>query len=256
MTSPHETDPVLARIAPRWNGARTERNLIATQERLSGRRRARPRWRLAIVVATLATGGAALAARFDLLPRAGRAPVAPPAASAERPPAPVAAKRVSAAPLPEAPAEVVPNVQEPARHASRPSSPAHTNSRAGDESAEGLIHAADEARRAGKAADAVPLLQRLLREHPADVRAPLAAFTLGRVLLAQLRRPGEAADAFALARRLAPHGALAGDALAREVEASARAGDAARAARLAADYVAAYPHGQRREAVRRWGGLD
>ena len=52
-----------------------------------------------------------------------------------------------------------------------------------------------------------------------------AAFSLGRVLLGELRRPAEAAQAFARARKLAPDGPLAEDALAREVEAWARAGN-------------------------------
>jgi hypothetical protein len=74
---------------------------------------------------------------------------------------------------------------------------------------------------------AIPYLRRLLRDHPGDARAPLAAFTLGRILLAELGQPTEAADAFALARRLAPRGPMASHALAREVEAAARGGDAA-----------------------------
>jgi hypothetical protein len=52
-----------------------------------------------------------------------------------------------------------------------------------------------------------------------DPRAPLAAFTLGRVLLRELARPREAAAAFAQARALAPRGPFVEDALAREVEA-------------------------------------
>ena len=63
------------------------------------------------------------------------------------------------------------------------------------------------------------LLRKLLREHPDDPRAPLAAFTLGRLLLMELGRPAEAAAAFAQARRLSPTGPFAEDALAREVEA-------------------------------------
>ena len=43
--------------------------------------------------------------------------------------------------------------------------------------------------------------------------------------LAELGQPTEAADAFALSRRLAPRGPMASHALAREVEAAARGGD-------------------------------
>ena len=121
---------------------------------------------------------------------------------------------------------------------------------------EELMRSADAARRAGRPAQAVPYLRRLLRDHPADARAPLAAFTLGRILLAELGQPTEAADAFALSRRLAPRGPMASHALAREVEAAARGGDAARARRLAATYVADYPAGPHLEAVRRHGGIE
>ena len=123
-------------------------------------------------------------------------------------------------------------------------------------SAEDLMLAADAARLSGHAAEAVPYLERLLREHSSDARAPLAAFTIGRISLAQLGRPGQAADMFALSRRLAPAGALASDALARETEAAAAAGDGARARRLATEFVSRYPSGRRTQAVRRAGGLE
>jgi transmembrane sensor len=125
-----------------------------------------------------------------------------------------------------------------------------------DHSAEDLMLAADAARLSGHPAAAVPYLRRLLREHGGDVRAPVAAFTLGRVLLAELGRPAEAADAFALSARLAPAGPLAADALGREVEAASRAGDAARARRVAEVYVARFPNGARAAEVRRAGGLE
>jgi transmembrane sensor len=125
-----------------------------------------------------------------------------------------------------------------------------------DHSAEDLMLAADAARLSGHPGAAVPYLRRLLRDHADDVRAPVAAFTLGRVLLSELARPAEAADAFATAYRLAPSGPLAGDALGREVEAAADAGDAARAHRLAETFVARYPNAPRAATVRRAGGLD
>jgi transmembrane sensor len=124
-----------------------------------------------------------------------------------------------------------------------------------EHSAEDLMLAADAARLSGHPASAVPYLRRLLLRYPTDVRVPVAAFTLGRVLLADLSRPAEAADAFALSYRVAPTGPLAADALGREVEAAARAGDAARAHRLATTYVARYPKEPRVAAVRRAGGL-
>jgi hypothetical protein len=125
-----------------------------------------------------------------------------------------------------------------------------------ERSPEALMVAAEAARQAGHPAEAARELRRLLREHVADARAPVAAFTLGRILLAELERPGEAAEAFALCRRLAPGGTLAPDALAREAEASARVGDATRARRLAEEYLARYPVGPHAAAVRRSGGLE
>jgi transmembrane sensor len=125
-----------------------------------------------------------------------------------------------------------------------------------EHSAEDLMLAADAARLSGHPGESLPYFRRLLREYPSDSRGPIAAFTLGRILLSQLDRPGEAADAFALARRLAPAGTLAPDALAREVEAAARAGDRPRARTLAEEYVSSYPAGRRAAAVRRSGGIE
>jgi transmembrane sensor len=117
-----------------------------------------------------------------------------------------------------------------------------------------LLLAADAARLSGHPAEAVPYLQRVVRGHAGDPRAGLAAFTLGRVLLDELGRPGDAVDAFAHAR--ASGGPLAEDALAREVEASARAGDGAKSRELAELYRRLYPNGRRAKAVSRFGGLD
>jgi transmembrane sensor len=119
-----------------------------------------------------------------------------------------------------------------------------------------LLLAADVARMSHHPAQAVDPLRRAVGSHRSDPRAPLAAFTLGRVLLDELGRPREAADAFADARALAPGGPLAEDALAREVEAASRAGDASRANARAQLYVTTYPSGARIRSVRRYGGLE
>jgi TolA-binding protein len=111
-------------------------------------------------------------------------------------------------------------------------------------SAEDLFLAADAARLSNHPEQAVGFLRRVTTEHAGDSRAPLSAFTLGRVLLSQLSRPAEAAEAFALARRLRPSGSLAEDALAREAEARAAAGSAGQARKLAQQYVASYPRGK------------
>jgi len=121
---------------------------------------------------------------------------------------------------------------------------------------EDLLLYADVARHSHHPAEAVEPLQRISSKHRTDPRASLAAFTLGRVLLDELGRPSEAAAAFADARALQPDGALAEDALAREVEASSRAGDTAKAHGLAELYLTRYPHGARSRLVRRHGGLE
>jgi transmembrane sensor len=116
-----------------------------------------------------------------------------------------------------------------------------------------LLLAADVARLGGAPARAVPFLERVVKNHTGDSRAPLAAFTLGRVLLDQLGRPREAATAFAQARRT---GGLAEDALAREVESWSRAGEPGLARERATEYVERFPRGRRLKAVRSFGGLD
>lgn len=119
-----------------------------------------------------------------------------------------------------------------------------------------LLLLADVARLSRHPADAVPPLARLLREHTRDPRAPLAAFTLGRVQLDELGRPREAAESFRRAEDLDPDGPLAQDALAREVEAWSRAGETGRARERASTYVHRYPSGRRLRSVRQYGALD
>jgi transmembrane sensor len=119
-----------------------------------------------------------------------------------------------------------------------------------------LMLAADVARLSRHAAKAVAPLRKLMANHPGDPRAPLAAFTLGRVYLDQLGQPREAAAAFARAQALDPGGQLAEDGLAREVEAWSRAGEPQRAQERANAYLKRYPAGRRATAVRRNGGLD
>jgi len=111
-------------------------------------------------------------------------------------------------------------------------------------SAEELMLAADAARLSGHPEQAVPLLQRVTREHKGDSRAPLAAFTLGRLLQSQLGRPAEAATAFALVARLQPAGGLVEDALGRRAEALAASGASVEARRLASEYLERYPKGK------------
>jgi transmembrane sensor len=118
-----------------------------------------------------------------------------------------------------------------------------------------LLLATDVARSTGHPADAVRNLDRLLTAFSADARAPLAAFTLGRVQLDDLGSPREAAESFARARALDENGPLAEDALGREVEAWSRAGDGERAREAARLYLSRFPNGARAAIVRRYSGL-
>lgn len=123
-----------------------------------------------------------------------------------------------------------------------------------DEAAE-LLLAADVARLSGHAEAAVPPLEQVVKRHAGDARAPLAAFTLGRVLLDDLGQPREAATAFETARTMSPDSRLAEDALARQVEAASRAQDASARA-LAEQFLERYPQSPRARSVRHFGGLE
>ncbi|HKU44792.1 MAG TPA: FecR family protein [Polyangiales bacterium] len=125
-----------------------------------------------------------------------------------------------------------------------------------DDDPAALMDAADAARLSGHADASIVYLRRVLRDHRPSPVAPLAGFTLGRVLLERLGQPSEAAEAFALARDIAPHGSLAQDALAREVEAWSKAGNSHEAYQRAQLYVQLYPTGRRLRAVRLYGGLE
>ncbi|HEY3665572.1 MAG TPA: FecR domain-containing protein [Polyangiaceae bacterium] len=113
-----------------------------------------------------------------------------------------------------------------------------------------LLLAADVARLSSHPAQAVAPLRKVSQLYPKDPRAPVAAFTLGRVLLDDLGRASEAASAFALAESLWPSGPLAGDALAREVEALKRSGQMPQARAIAEKYVTRHPDGRHAAALR------
>jgi transmembrane sensor len=131
---------------------------------------------------------------------------------------------------------------------------AHDPTLVGDNVRE-LMLAADAARLSDHPAEAVPYLKRVMRDHAADQRAPLAAFTLGRTL-SGLGRTREAMDTFARLRSAWPGNALAEDALLRQAEAAARLGEHGTAVRLAEQYDRDYPNGRRRAEVRRHAHLE
>jgi transmembrane sensor len=129
--------------------------------------------------------------------------------------------------------------------------PAHTPDTVHD-----LLLASDVARLSGHSEHALPVLRTIVQDHPRDARAALAAFTMGRVLLEELNRPREAADAFVLAGELDQDNTWVEDALAREVEAWSRAGETDRAHEVAKRFLARFPEGRAAHRVRRLGNVD
>lgn len=122
-------------------------------------------------------------------------------------------------------------------------------------SAADLLLLADVARLSHHPDTAVASLRQLLDGHSDDPRAPLAAFTLGRILLDDLGRSREAAESFQRTQALDGDGPMAQDALAREVEAWSRAGDRTRCRERAQKYIQRYPSGRRLQAVRHYADL-
>jgi transmembrane sensor len=121
---------------------------------------------------------------------------------------------------------------------------------------EELMLAADSARLSGHAAEAIPHLSRVYRDFPRDAQAPLAAFTLGRILADQLGRPSQAAEAFRAARGLSATGPLASDAMAREVECLVQAGNGSQAREVAGSYLKLFPRGRHRAQMQKLADQD
>lgn len=119
-------------------------------------------------------------------------------------------------------------------------------------SAETLMRNADRARKSGDVATALESLRRVLEVHPKDSRAPLAAFTLGRIEQGR-RHHAAAARYFAKVRRLGKS-SLREHALAREAEAWASAGEDGKAMARAREYLDRYPTGPRAAQVRALAG--
>jgi transmembrane sensor len=112
-----------------------------------------------------------------------------------------------------------------------------------------LLVLADVARLSGHATEAIPPLERILREFPRDPQAPLAALALGRLELDTLDRPAKAATALNLALSLGVPHSLREDVRTRLVEAYARAGNRAAARAAGAAYLREYPDGRDRSIV-------
>jgi transmembrane sensor len=108
-----------------------------------------------------------------------------------------------------------------------------------------LMTLADVARLSGHPADATAPLERIVAEHPDDGRASLAAFTLGKIHLNSVARPGEAARDFERAILMGLPAGLLEDAYAYLVEAKERAGDVTGARAAARAYGARFPDSPR-----------
>src|SRR6185295_15190288 len=117
---------------------------------------------------------------------------------------------------------------------------------------EQVLALADVARFSGHPADAVAPLRRVMSQYASDPRAPLAAFTLGRLELDQLGNPTAAAEAFERSIALHLSDALLEDAYIRLIEARARSGDRHAAHEAWAAYHERFPNSTRRLDADQW----
>jgi transmembrane sensor len=113
-----------------------------------------------------------------------------------------------------------------------------------------LMALADVARLSGHPAEATGPLARVVREFTRDPRASLAAFTLGKIHLANA--PSAAARDFADALRLGLPSSLVEDAYGNRIEALRRSGDDATARATAIEYAERFPASERARAVGTW----
>ncbi len=114
-----------------------------------------------------------------------------------------------------------------------------------------LLQLADAARYAGRFDRATEALEITRRRFAGSDSAATAAFELGRIAMDIRRELAAAGDHFETYLRERPTGSLAREALGRALEARSRAGDQARAERLAVRYLAAYPDGPHAKLARK-----
>ncbi len=117
-----------------------------------------------------------------------------------------------------------------------------------------LLGQADAARRRGDRAQALELLELVAKDCPDGSRRKLAAFTLARLQLDD--DPQQAAQTLDGALKDGVTRGLNEGALARLVEAHARAGDQAAARRVATEYEQRYPRGRYLGEVRHWASQE
>lgn len=116
-------------------------------------------------------------------------------------------------------------------------------------SADELMVLVDVARATGNRGRAIQALRRVTESFVSNPNAPIAAMTLGRMLMQAGDRKG-ASEAFSLYRRLSPEGDFAEDALASDIQAAVEAGDWERAQSLAKQYETDFPDGRHLEQIR------
>jgi hypothetical protein len=116
-------------------------------------------------------------------------------------------------------------------------------------SADELMVLVDVARATGNRGRAIQALRRVTESFVSDPNAPIAAMTLGRMLMQAGDRKG-ASDAFSLYRRLSPEGDFAEDALASDIQAAVEEGNWERAQTLAKQYETDFPDGRHLEQIR------
>ncbi len=139
----------------------------------------------------------------------------------------------------------VPSSAAPAAPSAKPNPAAH-----GPDVIDELLALADTARARNDSGEAIRLLEEVMRiAPPRDPRRGMAALTLAR--LTAEREPARAAETLDKARDSMPEG-LAQDALARQVMVEGQAGNRARAAELAREYLRRFPNGVRAAEVKRW----
>jgi TolA-binding protein len=117
--------------------------------------------------------------------------------------------------------------------------------------AQELFESANSARQAGNAREAATSYEALLHRYPADARAGLAAFELGRLKMDQL---GDTRGAIAALQRAvtgAPSSGFREDALARLARAYGTLGKVESCERMRSAYLASYPNGVHAAAVRK-----
>jgi predicted Zn-dependent protease len=116
-------------------------------------------------------------------------------------------------------------------------------------SADELMVLVDVARATSNRGRAIQALRRVTQSFVSDPNAPIAAMTLGRMLMQAGDRKG-ASEAFSLYRRLSPQGDFAEDALASDIQAAVEERNWERARTLAKQYEADFPDGRHLEQIR------